>query len=206
MASTQPATLAGNYSVAMDESTQTGFAGSNSVSAKQAIDDAIVSRTTTAVTDEERGQTTIVDGDLVDTPFLELPSVSNHAARCQVATDLVDRMRELMRSCGKSSMGVSVQLFKRALSKAHDVIGDDESEANYMSIIALVENIIASGSARLESRERLKVLQQELAVGLRDRNVTYDDFLHAVRVTRNYEFPHGPVIEFGPDGDPELLK
>jgi hypothetical protein len=120
-------------------------------------------------------------------------------ARSVVAAELSRMMTTIIATRGKLAMSASVQLLKRELSRAHELLAGKRTEANYLSIVTLVESSIGSTDLKAASAEQLRLVHRLLEIGNKEVAVTFDDYRHAARALRGYLMPASPVVDFDAD-------
>jgi hypothetical protein len=102
-------------------------------------------------------------------------------ARRKVAEALVPLADRAKRAHGSIRLNTELQLLRRELSRAHDVLQTRPSETDYLSIVVLVEEALVGKKAREVTQDTLRVAAEILNYGLVKQSVSYDDFNIAFR-------------------------
>ena len=138
----------------------------------------------------------------------DLPTDSQRAAteRARISRELTSAISRMIPHVGSVKLTALLQLIKRDLSKCHDVFRGKRSEANFLSIVALVENALAGVNWKRMTKQNLERLKTALTVGESQRRVTFAD----VKRVRNDMIAGGllggPAFDYGdadsakPDG------
>ena len=153
--------------------------------------------TRSIVSDEDRGDMKVDYSPtlaLAGAGFLAGPSME---ARVEVATRLVSLVGRVIESHGEVRMAADLQVLKRELSRSHDVLGSSTHESDYLSIVTLVEATLASMDWKSATREQLKQVEQALAVGCAESEVTFNHYGRAARTLRGFGVPTMPSFELG---------
>src|SRR5208283_548554 len=98
------------------------------------------------------------------------------ATRRQLAEETCDAIARVLASHGSVRMASHLQLLKRQLSKCHDALGPLKSEADFLSIVVLVELELGNRDWKSLSRPELQDLKTVLQVGVKEPQVTFDHY------------------------------
>jgi hypothetical protein len=104
------------------------------------------------------------------------PSPSEEAARLrsELARDLVHRCDQLLPLVGDVSLATHLAMLQRDLSKCYKPLRPHTSEANFLSIVALVEMALTGKKLRAFDRAYLEAVRAALDIGYRSTHVEYD--------------------------------
>jgi hypothetical protein len=107
-------------------------------------------------------------------------AASRHAeamrVRSEVAKDIRSSVNDLKSKIGDVSFVTYLQLVKRNLSRAHDVLGDRPSETVFLSIVTLVESALSQARWSDYSLEQLELIGAAADLGYRQPEIRYQDY------------------------------
>ncbi len=99
--------------------------------------------------------------------------------RSELARDLLRRVDAIKSSIGNLSLAAGVQLLKRDLSRAYDVLGDHPSENNFISLVTLLEASMAQLKWKQYTHQQVDALREVLDLAYRSTSISFDDCEHA---------------------------
>jgi hypothetical protein len=78
-------------------------------------------------------------------------------------------------------MAADLELLKRELARCHDVLGPLPREADFLSVVVLVELELGTKPWREISPQELAALQSVIEIGVKEPRVTFDEFNKTIR-------------------------
>jgi hypothetical protein len=117
-------------------------------------------------------------------------------ARKAIAREIGDAAKRAVSSHGSVKLTTALQLLRRSLSRAHDVIGNCKSEADFLSIVVLAETAINGKKWSELSKDVLQKIKAVAEGGEKQERVTYDDFNQVFRLLNASGLVSGPVLDF----------
>ncbi|MFV1966327.1 MAG: hypothetical protein ACC628_12960 [Pirellulaceae bacterium] len=140
-------------------------------------------RTATGIEPIERGDESLRDrGDYgrrqrdVTEPATETPDAEAVRVRSEAARDILNRVNELKPMLGQVSFVTHLQLLKRDLSRAHDLLHNRPSETVFLSIVTLIESALSQTRWKDYTEEQLEVICGAADLGYRQPQVSYHDY------------------------------
>ena len=95
--------------------------------------------------------------------------------RGELSRDLVRRSEQLLSLVGDVSLATHLALLLRDLSRCYKPLKEYSSEANFLSIVALVEMALTGKKLRTFDRPYLEAIRDALDIGYRKTHVEYSD-------------------------------
>jgi len=95
--------------------------------------------------------------------------------RSELVRDIRNRINDLMPLIGDVAFATEVQLFKRDLARCHDVLRDCPTEANFLSIVTLIESSTSQRKWRDYSSDQLNLIRSAVDIGYRQTRVSFSD-------------------------------
>jgi hypothetical protein len=131
-----------------------------------------------------------------------IPRRTDKAAteRAKISHQITTAAKRMIAHVGAASLTALLQLLKRELSGAHDTLRHMRSEADYLSIVTLVENALAGTNWRKLTEARLNLISQVTSLG-ETRRVTYADVQQVRRDLIAAGLLDGPAFDYGLNGE-----
>jgi hypothetical protein len=121
--------------------------------------------------------------------------------RKALAREIGDAAKRAISSYGSVKLATAIQLLRRSLSKAHQVIGERKSEADFLSIVVLAETAISGKKWNEMGKDIFQKIKDAAAIGETQSRVTYDDFNRVFRVLNATDSISGPALNFDDTDD-----
>ncbi len=125
------------------------------------------------------------------------PSASEEAARVrsELARDLVHRCEQLILLVGDVSLATNLALLERDLARCYKPLRPHPSEANFLSIVALVEMALTGKKLRAIDRAYLDAVRTALDIGYRSTRIEYDAVERVRELFRTDKIDTAPRID-----------
>ena len=140
-----------------------------------------------------------------DVPIPEAEAaVDTHRTRTDLASRLLTRVERLPALLGTVPLATEVRLLKRDLARGHPVlraVGED----NFLSVLVLVEAILAGLTWKLYTPEVVDALREAFAAGTREEAFTLGDYDAISRRLMERGFTSVPTINLDAL-EPEALE
>ncbi len=157
-------------------------------------------RTKPRITKREKGDDKQVDwSNASELTFFDVRPNGSAKQRQEIARRLVTLVSRVIQDFGKVSMAANLQVLKRGLSRCHDSLGSSQREADYLSIVTLVEASLVATNWKLLKKEHLQQIQQALAVGVENASVTFDHYNRVAHRFRGSGLETIPSFELDDD-------
>lgn len=150
------------------------------------------------ITDKEKGSNRDLDAALEIRPASLLSSKPENDLtdkRIASAKTLKELLKRTLKSAGKVQIMGDVQLIKRELSRCHDHFRNSRAEADFLSIVVLIESCLASIDPKQLTQNQLRAISTTLDHSLNSTRVTFDDYNKAQKVIRGAMLRTGPTFE-----------
>lgn len=121
--------------------------------------------------------------------------------RKKIAQEIGEAAKRAISSHGSVKLATALQLLRRSLSKAHDVIGEDKTEANFLSMVVLAETAVSCRKWNDLGKEVFQHIKSVATIGETQHRVTYDDFNQVFRVLNANDLISGPYLDFDATDD-----
>jgi hypothetical protein len=117
------------------------------------------------------------------------------ATRADLARQFLARVDRLAPRLNNVSLAAEVQLLKRELARGHPVVSVRSEDNNFLSVITLVEAALASLTWKGYTPGVLEALRQAFSAGLRDGEITFEEYDALRRHFKASGIPTGPTID-----------
>lgn len=115
--------------------------------------------------------------------------------RADLARQLLARVDRLTPRLNDVSLAAEVQLLKRELARGHPVLSARPEDNNFLSVVTLVEAALASLTWKGYTPPILDALRQAFSAGLRDGEITFEEYDAIRRHFKASGIPTGPIID-----------
>jgi hypothetical protein len=115
--------------------------------------------------------------------------------RSELARDLLRRVEQLVPLAGDPALAANIRLLKRDLAEAHDRLKGYPSEGNFLSLVTLIESMIAQRKWREYSADLLVRLRSVVEIGYRKPQVRFEDYDLARQQLQAARISTGPRID-----------
>ena len=117
------------------------------------------------------------------------------ATRADLARQLLARVDRLAPRLNDVSLAAEVQLLKRDLARGHPILSARPEDNNFLSVVTLVEAALASLTWKGYTPTILDALRQAFSAGLRDGEITFEEYDAIRRHFKASGIPTGPTID-----------
>lgn len=117
------------------------------------------------------------------------------ATRADLAHQLMTRVDRLVPRLNDVSLAAEVQLLKRELARGHRILSARPDDNNFLSVVTLVEAVLASLTWKGYSPEVLDALRQAFSAGLCEGEFTFEEYDAVRRHFKASGIPTGPTID-----------
>jgi hypothetical protein len=124
------------------------------------------------------------------------------AIRKALARSLTEMLTRLIALQGTENMAAQLVLLKRELSRGHDILRPLRSEANYLSILVLVENALTARGRETLSGQELLSFKDVVEIGVTERRVTHEHYKSTFKRLNHSGFPTSPLFDLEPEFPP----
>ncbi len=115
--------------------------------------------------------------------------------RAHFARQLLARLDRLAHRIGDVSLAAEIQLLKRELVRGHTVLSARPEDNNYLSVVTLVEGVLASLTWKAYSPGLVDALRQAFAAGVGDGEFSFEAYEAIRRSFTASGITTGPTID-----------
>ena len=114
--------------------------------------------------------------------------------RTEIADQVLAAIDFMMKACGQPSMATDIQLLKKELASAHDLISYFPGENDFRSIITLAESYLSQWKWKEFTVSRLSVLREVFAMARTKPNILFSDYEAVRGKFRRFQMQTSPMI------------
>jgi DNA-binding response OmpR family regulator len=117
--------------------------------------------------------------------------------RARRAAEMLVVVDKIERELGQVSCATLISRLKQALGRCHVELDNGPSEANFLSIVTLIEASLVRMTWKEYTREHVEVLRKALTVASKESPITYDDCQQVREYFREVGIETSPRLDLG---------
>ncbi len=115
--------------------------------------------------------------------------------RSELARDLIPKIESLKTTLGDPALAANLQILKRNLSRCYDSLRLYPREADFLSIVTLVESVMAQLKWKEYAATHVDTFRDVIGIGYRQSQVLYSDYEAATQLFAAHRINLTPRID-----------